>query len=159
MSKGVKILFTGSVLLNLVLVGVLIGTFPKKERPLFPFSKEMRTELSPEGQHIVAKEFQNMRAAPKDHFDAFRQARKELKKIIITEPFDEEAYQGAYQKIEDLKSEMRQKKAQLSKDIVKQLSYEDRKIFAENMMRKPHEIHKRKHNREKRDGQDSARDD
>lgn len=95
MSKTVKILFTVSVALNILLAGVILGHFSERYGRHREFRKEMmRTveELPPEKRKLITE---TMRDLKKETRDARRKMRDDRRKIIetLTAPeFDPERF-------------------------------------------------------------------
>lgn len=133
MSKRMKVIFTISVLLNVILIGVIGGHALKRwsDNPLH----QMQAEMSPEARHIVAR---TMQAAFRDGKGKMREARnvkKEIRAILAAEEFDADAFDAQAMKLHEIMSGMGQKRISITKDLAEQLSLEDRKVLAERFSR------------------------
>lgn len=133
MSKKIKILFTISVLLNVVLIGMAAGHMVKRWNHS-PMETAMK-EMSPEGRHIVARELQNAFRDGHDDMRKMRQTKKELKKILTAEEFDADAFESAAEKMHEMRSEMGEKRIDVTKGLAKKLSREDRSALAKKFDR------------------------
>jgi uncharacterized membrane protein len=69
--------------------------------------------------------------------DQIRVAREETLRILSTDPFDEAAYDRHVSQIDDLQLQMFKKIGQTVKEIAKELSPEERRLFAKILRRPP----------------------
>jgi uncharacterized membrane protein len=140
MSKTVKLVFLTSLVLNVLLLGVLLGRLPRSfdqalsrqqrlEQALKDLPKPMQTRFR--------EKFKQMRAAGDPLRDQIRAAREETLGILSADPFDEAAYDRHVSKIEDLQLQMFKKMGQVVKETAKELSPEERRMFAQVLRRPP----------------------
>ena len=101
MSKKIKILFTISVLLNVILIGLVAGHSVKRWSD-HPMERAMK-EMSPEGRHIVARKLQSAFRYGRDEMKKMRATKKELKNILMAEEFDAEAFEEAAEKMSKMR--------------------------------------------------------
>ena len=140
MNRTLKLLFLGSLILNVVLVGVLMGQLPRRlERGSF---REQRMEqalkdLPQATQTRLREKFKQMRAAGDPLRDQLRAAREETLAILSAEPFDEAAYDRQVSNIDELQLQMFKKIGLVVKEIAKELPPEERRIFAQILRRPP----------------------
>jgi uncharacterized membrane protein len=78
-----------------------------------------------------------MRAASDPQRDQIRVAREETLRILSADPFDEAAYDRHVSQIDDLQLQMFKKMGQVVKEIAKELSPEERRLFAQILRRPP----------------------
>jgi uncharacterized membrane protein len=138
MNRTFKLLFFGSVVLNVLLVGVLFGRvthrlerapsrqerlenslreFPEPVRSRFRDTlKQMDQEGEPVGSEI-------------------QQARDEILRIIISDPFDEAAFDQQIKKINELRIQRAQIITRIIKDVVKNSTPDQRKMLVEMLQR------------------------
>ena len=64
-------------------------------------------------------------------------ARDEAIRVLGADPFDEAAYDRQLSKIDDLQLQMFKKMGQVVKEIAKELSPEERRLFAQVLRRPP----------------------
>jgi len=64
-------------------------------------------------------------------------ARDEALRLLSTEPFDEAAYDRQVKKIDELREEMFKRMGQVIKQTVKELSPDERRMFADLLRRPP----------------------
>jgi uncharacterized membrane protein len=140
MNKTLKVLFLVSLILNVLLVGVLMGQLPRRlERGSF---REQRMEqalrdLPQPMQTRLREKFKQMRAASDPLRDQLRVAREQTLSTLSAEPFDEAAYDRQVSKIHELQLQMFKKMGQVVKEIAKELSVEERRNFAQILRRPP----------------------
>jgi uncharacterized membrane protein len=139
MNRTLKLLFLVSIILNVLLVGVLMGQLPRRiETGSF---REQRIEqalrdLPDPVQTRLREKFKQMRAASDPLREQLRGAREETLGILSAEPFDEAAYDRQVSKIGELQLQMLKKMGQVVKEIAKELPAEERRIFAQ-ILRRP----------------------
>jgi len=138
MSKTVRLVFLASLVLNVLLLGVVIGRLPRE----VGFGRQQRLEqalkdLPEPTQTRFREKFKLMRAATDPQMDQIRVAREETLRILSTDPFDEAAYDRHVSQIDDLQLQMFKKIGQTVKEIAKELSPEERRLFAKILRRPP----------------------
>src|SRR5215510_705725 len=139
MSKTVRLVFLASLVLNVLLVGVLLGRLPSE---VVGFGRQQRLEqtlkdLPEPTQTRFREKFKLMRAASDPQRDQIRVAREETLRILSADPFDEAAYDRHVSQIDDLQLQMFKKIGQTVKEIAKELSPEERRLFAKILRRPP----------------------
>lgn len=140
MNKTLKLLFLVSLIVNVLLVGVLMGQLPRRlESGSF---REQRMEqalkdLPQPTQTRLREKFKQIRAAGDPLRDQLRAAREETLGILSADPFDEAAYDRQVSKIDDLQLQLFKKMGQIVKEVAKELSSEERRIFAQILRRPP----------------------
>ncbi len=133
MTKAVKIIFTVSILLNLLLVGAFAG-LALKHRSHQPWH-EVKNEMAPETQHLMAKAYQDSRREMGVAIKDMRKGRDDLVKIMSAEEFDPEAYDVAMAKIVKARAEMGAKRMEATKEMAAQLPQSERKKLAQKFKR------------------------
>ncbi|HSE89332.1 MAG TPA: periplasmic heavy metal sensor [Candidatus Binatia bacterium] len=140
MNKTLKLLFLVSLIVNVLLVGVLMGQLPRRlERGSF---REQRMEqalkdLPQPTQTRLREKFKQIRAVGDPLRDQLRAAREETLGILSADPFDEAAYDRQVSKIDDMQLQLFKKLGQVVKEVAKELSSEERRIFAQILRRPP----------------------
>jgi uncharacterized membrane protein len=138
MSKTVKLVFLVSLVLNILLVGVLLGRLPRD----VGFDRQQRLEqalkdLPEPTQTRFREKFKQMRAAGDPLRDQIRLAREETLRILSADPFDEAAYDRHVSQIDDLQLQMFKKMGQVVKEIANELPPEERRLFVQILRRPP----------------------
>ena len=139
MSQKTKLAFIASIVLNVLLVGVLLGQSPRRfDRGAM---REQRMEQAikdmPEAsQKRIRDRFQQLRAAAEPLFNQMRQVQDESSRLLGAEPFDEAAFDGQQARINELRANMTKKLTEVVKNTVKDLSPEERRRFAD-LLRRP----------------------
>jgi uncharacterized membrane protein len=140
MSKTGKLAFLASLVLNLLLLGIILGQVPRglDVRPTRQQRIEERLKKLPEPAQVRLREkFSEIRAAA----DPLRQqnddARAEALRLLSAEPFDEAAYDRQVSKIEELRAETFRRMGRVIKQTAKELSPEERRMLADVLRRPP----------------------
>jgi uncharacterized membrane protein len=139
MSKPVKLAFLVSLVLNIILIGVILGHFPRnwqsgssrQER----IEKALRALPDPAQSHIREKLAQ-VRAADDPLQPEMDAARDEALRLLSAEQFDEAGYDRQINKIYDVREQMFKLTGQAIRRAAKELSPEERRMFAD-VLRRP----------------------
>ena len=131
MSKRIKIIFTVSIALNVLLFGA--GAGHVYHHWLSHPWHEVKAELAPETRNIVGRTFQSAFREIRPLGQDARRARADLVKILSAQKFDEAAFDKAVERLSGVKSKMRATKIKATKDLAMQLSAEERRKMAERM--------------------------
>lgn len=129
MNRRMKLIFTISILLNIVFAGIGAGLFFKYCRDL-----PIPSDLSPDARHYVARTFQEGRADAKPLINEVKKQRKTVEEILIADRFDVAAYKEAVAALLAAQGKMHQHRAATMARAVEKLSAEDRKKFARRIM-------------------------
>jgi len=140
MTKTVKLAFLASLVLNLLLLGVILGRVPGVFESAS--AREQRMEqalkkLPDPAQARLREKFAQIRAAGDPLREQMDQARAEALRLLSAEPFDEAAYDRQVSKIDGLREETFKRMGEIVKQTVKELSPEERRMFAEVLRRPP----------------------
>ena len=140
MSQKTKLAFIASIVLNVLLVGVLLGQSPRRfDRGAM---REQRMEqaikdLPATSQTRLRERFQQLRATAEPLFREMRQVQDESVRLLAVEPFDEAAFDGQQAKINKMRADMTKKLSEVVKNAVKDLTPEERRRFADLLRRPP----------------------
>ena len=141
MTKAVKLAFLASLVLNLLLLGVILGQVPRGLEPPPP-TRQQRLEEAlkkvPEPtQSRFREKFSQIRASSDPLRQQIDEARAETLRLLSAEPFDDAAYDRQVSKIEELRGEMFKRMGQSMKQTAKALSPEERRMLADLLRRPP----------------------
>jgi len=139
MSKGLKILVICSLVLNVLLVGIMIGHFTLRFRNEGFLKKpwhERMSELPPEKQGLFSKTMDQARRANRDIHRQIRDTRRRALDILTAPEFDEAAYRSEMEKLNVLRGKMMISLGDLTTDLAKQLNQEERMALA-RMLERP----------------------
>lgn len=139
MNKTLRLVFLASLVLNIILLGVLLGRLPLSggESPSRRQRMEQELKKLPEpAQSHIREKFQTIRAAGDPLRPQLDEARTEALRIFSSEPFDEAAYDQQIKKIDGLRGEMFRRMDQAVKQATKELSVDERRKFAD-VLRRP----------------------
>lgn len=131
MNKPIKIIFTLSLLLNLALVGVLVGCQWKRHDHKMPFS-----EASESTRAQFKAAFEGNRANMRADIDAIRTSRATLESIITAEPFDRSAYNAEIQNVLNVRDRMGERRATILGDVLEKLPADERAQIAKKITSK-----------------------
>ena len=143
MNKKMKIYISLSVLLNVLLVGVLIGGFSKPHMDRGHKSAQMEQRLV----EILAllpveksKEFElrisDLKALRRSDKVIMKSARKHIMQIFMQEPFDRVAYQQAVLVLNKVHQQQIEARVNLMADMAQYLSPEERRQLARLIMKR-----------------------
>ncbi len=139
MSKKTKLLFIASIVLNMLLIGVLLGQSPRRlgRGALHQQRMEAAIKDLPEASQTRLRErLQQLRAAADPLFEQIRKNEADAVELLGKEPFDEPAYDRQVSAITEMRVAMTKKLSQVVKDASKDLSADERARFAQ-ILRRP----------------------
>jgi uncharacterized membrane protein len=143
MNKKMKLFISTSVLLNVLLVGVLVGGFSKSHlaRDYQPERMEKRlAEILDVLPAKKSKEFElrisDMKALRRADKVSMRSARKNIMQVFTQEPFDKAAYQQAVQGLNKLHQQQMESRVNLMADMAQYLSPQERRQLSRLIMRR-----------------------
>lgn len=139
MSRVAKLAFVASLVLNLLLLGVILGQVPRASAP--PSSRQQRMEealqkLPEPAQSRLRANFADVRAAGEPFRQKLDEARAETLRLLSTEPFDEGAYDAQLRRMEALRIELIQSMGKRFRQQARELSPEERRMAAD-LLRRP----------------------
>jgi uncharacterized membrane protein len=140
MTKTVKLVFLASLTLNLLLLGVILGRVPSAfesgSRREQRMEQALKNVPEPARAHIREK-FAQIRASGDPLREQMDRERAEALRLLSAEPFDEAGYDRQVSKIVDMRLEMFKRMAVTAKQAAKDLSPEERRMFADALRRPP----------------------
>lgn len=140
MSKSLKIFLAVSVLLNVLLIGVLIGTF--SHTILWRMEKGKRTftlvkELPPDKREKVLETMKKMGKESRRTRKKIKKVRDEVINIFSAPEFDAELFDRKVAEMHALMGELTDDIAEETKKMALELSPEERKEIADTIRRGP----------------------
>ncbi len=141
MTKAVKLAFLASLVLNLLLLGIILGRVPHGLEATPP-TRQARMEealkkLPEPTQSRFREKFAQIRASSDPLRQQIDEARAETLRLLSADPFDEAAYDRQVSRIEELRGEMFKRMGQNFKQTAKDLAPEERRMLAELLRRPP----------------------
>lgn len=140
MSKGLKIFLAVSVLLNVLLLGILIGTFShtfvgrmEKGKRALMFLKD----LPPEKRDMVIETMKEMKKESRETRKEIRKKRDEVLDVFSAPEFDAELFDRKVAEMHALMGEVTSEIAGETKKIAAELNHEERKAIADMIRRRP----------------------
>jgi uncharacterized membrane protein len=140
MSKKIKLLFLGSLTLNVLLVGVLLGDVSQRFGQKHSRRARMEAHMERLPEPMKARLQAAMAQAREENEpvrEQLRAARQETIRILKTEPFDEAAYQQQVELVHTLRGQMAQRMADVVQALARELPLEQREALAELLRRPP----------------------
>jgi uncharacterized membrane protein len=134
MNQKLKWVILVSILLNVLLVGILFGQLPRRiHRDIYrqQITEQVVKKLPESTREPFRRKLEHMRAAAEPIRGQIREARDESIRIVITEPFDEAAFDRQVKKINHLRVQM----ADILKEAAKSLPPDQRLALGETMKR------------------------
>jgi len=143
MNKKMKIFISLSVLLNVLLVGVLIGGFSKPHMDRGHKSAQMEQRLVEILALLPAeksKEFElrisDLKALRGSDKVIMKSARKNIMQVFMQEPFDQTAYQQAVLGLNKVHQQQMKARVNLMSDMAQYLSAKERRQLFRLIMRR-----------------------
>lgn len=135
MNRKLRIIFTLSILLNVLLLGVLAGSFYKRvysphDGP--PPAHAADAKFSPR----VAMAMKESRQQERALFDQMKDARKDIMDILEAPEFDEAAFIAASEKINKAQQSLVDVRTKATLDLAKNSTVEERKELVSHMKAK-----------------------
>ena len=140
MNRNIKFAFIASPILNVLLIGVLLGQSPRRfDRGALRQQRmdQALKDLPEAGQTRVRERLQQLRAAAEPLFEQIRKSEEQAVQLLGKAPFDEPAYDRQVSKIIETRVEMTKQLSQVAKDASKNLSADERAHFAQMLRRPP----------------------
>jgi uncharacterized membrane protein len=136
MSKKMKILIFSSLLLNVLLVGVVIGDVTHRfhiEHFVRKSVKEFASKLPEDKAALFLEAVERVHLNNRDAYNQLREARKEAMKLLSAPKFDEPGYRLQIEKIHELRSLMKRRLADATIELARQFSHEERRALAQHL--------------------------
>ena len=143
MSKSFKLIVLASLVLNLLFLGVILGYAPHRFDA--PRTRQQRMEAAlgklPEPAQSrfrqIFKQIRDLRAAGDPLREPMDAARNQALQLMSAQTFDEAAYDQQVKKFDELREETFQRMSHVIKQVVKDLTPDDRRTLAELLRRPP----------------------
>ena len=136
MSKTTKVLIISSVLLNVLLVGVIIGSVSHRLFREDRWGRHLRgftANLPADKKKVFSETMKKVELGNRDTFKQIGEARERTFSILTAPEFDEAAYQVEVNKLHELHGLIMQRMADAVKVLAKQSNQEERKSLAEDL--------------------------
>jgi uncharacterized membrane protein len=136
MTKKIKILIFSSLLLNVLLVGVVIGDVSHrfhKEYFVRRSVQEFASKLPEDKAALFLETVEKVHINNRNAYKKIREAGKEAMKLLSEPEFDEAAYRLQIEKIHELRSLMKGRLADATIELARQFSQEERSALAQHL--------------------------
>lgn len=149
MSKRMKLIFTISVLLNIVFVGVAAGMFYRYCQDI-----PIPGTMSPDARNFVARTYQSGREEVKPLITEVKARRQTVEDILESDNFDRKTYDAAVDDLLETQGKIARHRADTMGKALTELSDDDRKKFSKEIINglTPGRPHKKRHGDWKKDG-------
>ncbi len=140
MNRNVKIVVIGSVLLNVLLIGFVVGHLSHRVPPPFrdrPPREEILRALPPQGAKLFKEKMRGLRKENRKTHRKIRDRRDELMKILTAPTFDSDLYKKKADELHALHSSVMKDFARSAGEIAAKMSPEERQILARHFKRGP----------------------
>jgi len=140
MNRATKMTFVGSIILNVLLLGFVLGQSPRRfDRNAMRQQRieQVIKDLPEASQQRLRERFQQLRSTADPLFEQMRKAQDEAVQVLGAESFDEAALDRQEVKINELRAKMSKQLSQSVKLAIKDLSPEERRRFAQMLRRPP----------------------
>ncbi len=136
MSKKMKIMIFSSLLLNVLLVGVVIGDVSHRfhvEHFGQKSVQEFASKLPEDKAMLFLETVERVHLNNRDAYNQLREARKEAMKFLSAPEFDEAAYRLQIEKIHELRSLMKRRLADTTIELARQFSQKERRALSQHL--------------------------
>ena len=140
MNRAAKMTFVGSIILNVLLLGFVVGQSPRRfDRSAMRQQRmeQVIKDLPEASQQRLRERFQQLRGTAEPLFEQMRKAQDEAVQLLGAESFDEAALDRQEAKINELRAKMSKQLSQSVKLAIKDLGPEERRRFAQMLRRPP----------------------
>jgi uncharacterized membrane protein len=141
MNKKMKALVIGSLLLNVLLVGFVLGDvshrFHNKEHFGENDGRDLTSKLPKEKAALFSKTVERVRQENRQVFKQIREAREDAMRILGAPEFDEAAYRLQVERLNKLLGLMKQHLADATIELARQFSQEERSALAQHLRHSP----------------------
>lgn len=137
MNGKLKMAFLASILLNVLLVGILLGALPHHFEQDLSRRQRIEKALKELPESVQARFREQMESLGEPLREQSSRAREEAIRLLLAEPFDESAYDRQISKINEIRVQMATHMAKIVKDIARDLPLEQREVLAEVLRRRP----------------------
>ena len=140
MNRAAKMAFVGSIILNVLLLGFVLGQSPRRfDRNAMRQQRmeQVIKDLPEASQQRLRERFQQLRSTADPLFEQMRKAQDEAIQVLGGESFDEAALDRQEAKINELRAKMSKQLSQSVKLAIKDLGPEERRRFAQMLRRPP----------------------
>lgn len=140
MNQKIKLFVIGSVLLNILLAGVILGHLSHRlgmpPRPPFAEPPEL-SQLPKDKQLMFRAAMEGAREKAEDTRRKTRALKKEMEAILSAEPFDKAAYEAKVKKVIALHEQRKQYFADAVAGLAQKFTQSERKVLAKIVRRPP----------------------
>ena len=138
MSKKITMLIIASLLLNVLLVGIIIGNIShrvdgKRFVRRHGHGREFAVKLPPAKQELFFTTMERVNRENRGIHRQMREARQRVFLILTAPEFDEVAYQREVEKLDQLRTQMMRRLEDATKELAKQFDQEERKSLADHL--------------------------
>ncbi len=141
MSKKLKIIFFISIVINVLLIGVMIGHFSTRYFTKQYFKRhftEIAAGLPPEKQKMLMDAKMELHKESRATKRKIHKIRKEIGQILSAPRFDEQLFDKKVTELHDLHGEMAKGLAEVTKNLAQKFTPEERRVLAEILKKRPH---------------------
>jgi uncharacterized membrane protein len=133
MSRKIKILIASSLVLNILLIGFLMGNMSHRFYTGDSFRKkqpELSVKLSPEKEELFLDTMRRVRRENRDIHVRMKEAREKIFAVLVAPEFNENAYESEVGKLHEMRGLVMQRYSNATKELAKQLNQEEREALA-----------------------------
>ncbi len=139
MSKTFKIIFAASIILNILLAGVVIGTYSHGFRMKLSMRQDIDETLKDfpaDKRALVTGAMESLRERTKETKKEIRKRRREVLEILSAPEFDPALYDKKVAELHTLMDRLGNEFAGTARDLALNLDQDERKALAEVIMKR-----------------------
>jgi uncharacterized membrane protein len=130
MSRRMRIVFTLSLLVNIVFIGLAGGVLYRFQGQLPPLPERM----SPEARQFITQTYQEGREQIRPLIEEVKAKRGKVESVITADEFDPKAYQDSVNDMMETRAAISRKKAEIMGKALADLPAEDRQEFSKRIL-------------------------
>jgi uncharacterized membrane protein len=136
MTKTIKILIFTSLLLNVLLVGVVVGDLSHRfhlEQLVGSHAQQFASELPEDKAELFLQTVKRVHLKNRDAYKQIQEARKQAMRILAAPEFDEAAYGVQVEKLHELRGFVKRRLADATIELARQFNQEERTALAQHL--------------------------
>ena len=140
MSRKIKALVVASVVLNVLLAGVIIGSLAHQRMgrwPAFRQDRALAEKLSPEKYRLFTEVMGGARSECKQIRRQIKETRAQTLGILTAQEFDEQSFQREVDRLRELRGQVSDRMAGATLHLARQFGPEERRLLGKYLEQPP----------------------
>ena len=133
MSRNVKIFIASSIILNILLIGFVMGNLSNRFYKGDHYKRklpQLSAKLSPEKEKLFLDTMGKVRRDNRDIHVRIKETRGKTFALLVAPEFDENAYETEVKKLHEMRGLIMRRYSDATKELAKQFTREEREALA-----------------------------